>query len=120
MEEDSPPKLYTGSEVAEVIVQPVVILGHGGCGEVYKGVVGPRKDGEQQQWVAVKTFHTTLTTESGSDEDLQALMKEVELAKAHPHVVQVLGYCKQPPALVSEFMAGGDLQKVLDQPEILS
>ena len=57
---------------------------------------------------------------SGSDEDLQALMKEVELAKAHPHVVQVLGYCKQPPALVSEFMAGGDLQRVLDQPEVLA
>ena len=120
MEEDSPPKLYTGSELAEIIVQPEDVLGDGGFGVVRKGVVGPRKDGEQQQWVAVKTFHTTLTTESGSDEDLQALMKEVELAKAHPHVVQVLGYCKQPPALVSEFMAGGDLQKVLDQPEILS
>ena len=93
MEEDSPPKLYTGSEVAEVIVQPVVVLGRGGCGEVYKGVVGPRKDGEQQQWVAVKTFHSTQATENGSDEDLQALMKEVELAKVHPHVVRVLGYC---------------------------
>ena len=55
--------------------------------------------------------------ESGSDEDLRAVMKEVELAKAHPHLVQVLGYCKQPPALVSEFMAGGDLQKVLQSPE---
>ena len=114
MEEDSPPKLYTGSEVAEVIVQPVVVLGRGGCGEVYKGVIGPWKDGEQKQWVAVKTFHTTLTSESGSDEVLQALMKEVELAKVHPHVVRVLGYCEQPAALLSEFMAGGDLQGVLD------
>ena len=114
MEEDSPPKLYTASEVAEVIVQPVVVLGRGGCGEVYKGVVGPRKDGEQQQWVAVKTFLTTQATASGSDEDLQALMKEVELAKVHPHVVHVLGYCKQPPAFLSEFMAGGNLQGVLD------
>ena len=41
-------------------------------------------------------------------------MKEVELAKVHPHVVHVLGYCKRPPALLSEFMAGGDLQGVLD------
>ena len=114
MEEDSPPKLYTGSEVAEVIVQPVVVLGRGGYGEVYKGVVGPRKDGEQKQWVAVKTFHTILTSESGSDEVLRALMKEVELAKVHPHVVRVLGYCEQPAALLSEFMAGGDLQGVLD------
>ena len=114
MEEDSPPKLYTGSEVAGVIVQPLVVLGRGGYGEVYKGVVGPRKDGEQKQWVAVKTFHTTLTSESGSDEVLRALMKEVELAKVHPHVVRVLGYCEQPAALLSEFMAGGDLQGVLD------
>ena len=114
MEEDSPPKLYTGSEVAEVIVQPVVVLGRGGYGEVYKGVVGPRKDGVQNQWVAVKTFHTMLTSESGSDEVLRALMKEVELAKVHPHVVRVLGYCEQPAALLSEFMAGGDLQGVLD------
>ena len=120
MEEDSPPILYTGSEVAEIIVRGGDVLGDGGFGVVRKGVVGPLKDGEQQQWVAVKTFHTTPTTESGSDEDLQALMKEVELAKAHPHVVQVLGYCQQPPALVSEFMAGGDLQRVLDQPKILA
>ena len=114
MEEDSPPNLYTGSELAEIIVQPEDVLGRGGCVVVRKGLVGPRKDGEQKQWVAVKTFHTTLTSESGSDEVLQALMKEVELAKVHPHVVHVLGYCKQPPALVSEFMAGGDLQRVLD------
>ena len=114
MEEDSPPKLYTGSELAEIIVQPEDVLGDGGFGVVRKGVVGPRKDGEQQQWVAVKTFHTTLTSESGSDEVLRALMKEVELAKVHPHVVRVLGYCEQPAALLSEFMAGGDLQGVLD------
>ena len=61
MEEDSPPKLYTGSELAEIIVQPDDFLGRGGCGVVRKGVVGPRKDGEQQQWVAVKTFRTNLT-----------------------------------------------------------
>ena len=48
MEEDSAPTLYTESELAEVIVQPAVVLGRGGCGEVYKGVVGPRKDGEQK------------------------------------------------------------------------
>ena len=47
--EDSPPKLYTGSELAEVIVQPAVVLGRGGCGVVRKGLVGPLKDGEQQQ-----------------------------------------------------------------------
>ena len=114
MEEDSPPKLYTGSELAEVIVQPVVVLGRGGCGVVRKGLVSSWKDGEQKQWVAVKTFHTTLTSESGSDEVLRALMKEVELAKVHPHVVRVLGYCEQPAALLSEFMAGGDLQGVLN------
>ena len=53
---------------------------------------------------------------SGCDEFLQAMMKEVELAKAHPHVVEVLGYCKQPPAVVTEYMAGGDLQGALEQP----
>ena len=93
MEEGSRPKLYTGSELAEIIVQPEDVLGCGGCGVVRKGVVGPPKDGEQKQWVAVKTFHTKQTTESGSDEDLQAMMKELELAKVHPHVVHVLGYC---------------------------
>ena len=93
MEEDSAPTLYTESELAEVIVQPAVVLGRGGCGEVYKGVEGPQKEGKPQQWVAVKKFFTAVTTGSGSDEDLQALMKEVELATVHPHVVQVLGYC---------------------------
>ena len=114
MEEDSPPKLYTGSELAEIIVQPEEVLGLGGFGVVRKGVVGLRKDGEQKQRVAAETYHTTLTSESGSDEVLRALMKEVELAKVHPHVVRVLGYCEQPAALLSEFMAGGDLQGVLD------
>ena len=47
MEEDSPPKLYTGSELAEIIVQSEDVLGDGGFGVVLKGVVGPRKDGEQ-------------------------------------------------------------------------
>ena len=120
MEEDSAPPLYTESELAEIILQPLVVLGRGGCGVVYKGVKGQRKDGTPQQWVAVKKSFTAVTTGSGSDENLQALMKEVELAKAHPNVVQVLGYCLQPAALVSEFMAGGDLQSVLDKPEILS
>ena len=114
MEEDFTPKLYTQFELSDIIVHPENVLGRGGCGVVYKGALDLRKDGQPQQWVAVKKFPNLLTAGSGSDEGLQAMMKEVKLAKAHPHVVEVLGYCKHPPAVVSEYMAGGDLQGALD------
>ena len=41
MEEDSTPKLYTECELAKIIVQPYDVLGRGGCGVVYKGVLVP-------------------------------------------------------------------------------
>ena len=33
---------------------------------------------------------------------------------AHPNLVRILGYCKQPQALVYEWVGGGDLKAMLN------
>ena len=50
-----------------------------------------------------------------NDNELQDLEKEIALAQVHPHIVELLGYCKQPIALVYEFMGGGDLKQLLER-----
>ena len=69
--------------------------------------------GEPQQVVVKKPLPGACT-----DKDAEDLRKEMQFASdhPHPHVVELVGYCEQPMALVCEFMSGGDLQKVLDSP----
>ena len=38
----------------------------------------------------------------------------------HPHILQLLGYCRRPPALVYEFMENGDLESYLKSLELRS
>lgn len=40
--------------------------------------------------------------------------------RGHPNLVRILGYCRQPQALVYEWMAGGDLGALLKSPEKLA
>ena len=47
---------------------------------------------------------------------MDVLQKEMKFAWDHPHqhIVGICGYCEQPPALVYEYMSGGDLQDTLN------
>ena len=62
-------KVYTVSELNELLVQSRQIIGHGGFGEVYKVALG-------QRWAAVKIPRA----EGCQATSIRSMMKEVELA----------------------------------------
>lgn len=45
-----------------------------------------------------------------ADNRLRSLQSEVDNAQRLPYFVRLLGCCLRPPALVFEYMEGGDLQ----------
>ena len=51
---------------------------------------------------------------------LETLGKEMVHRQLHPHILQLLGYCRRPPALVYEFMENGDLESFLKSPDLRS
>ena len=85
-------------------IKLIKVLGHGGFGTVYLATVRGKA-------VAVKVFHN----QQLSAEALEDFCNEVEiLAKIHhPHVINFIGACLEPLMIVTELMAGGDLQKLL-------
>lgn len=85
-------------------IKLIKVLGHGGFGTVYLASVRGKS-------VAVKVFHN----QQLSAEALDDFCNEVEiLAKIHhPHVLNFIGACLEPLMIVTELMAGGDLQKLL-------
>jgi len=78
------------------------LVGAGGCGEVFEGVLG------SGQHVAVKRWRG-----GASQQGLAELMNEVTILSrlAHPHILPVLGFACQPPdlMLVTPYMARGSL-----------
>eukprot|EP00118_Oscarella_pearsei_P024378 m.305361 g.305361 ORF g.305361 m.305361 type:complete len:645 (+) comp40859_c0_seq6:2504-4438(+) len=91
-------------------------LGSGGYGEVYRGRM--KKSGER---VAVKMFCKRTRTRDQSE----LSQKEAKIlfgVKSHPNIVKIIGICDSPqhPALLMEFIDGGDLAALLrsSKPEV--
>ncbi|GJP70798.1 hypothetical protein CLOP_g1700 [Closterium sp. NIES-67] len=82
---------------------PQLLLGEGGCGTVYSGILGGSK-------VAVKVIKT-----ADADRAAKEFQREVELLSQiqHPHIVSLLGCCPARHCIVYEFMACGTLEERL-------
>ncbi|KAK4757246.1 hypothetical protein SAY87_007373 [Trapa incisa] len=92
--------------------RPDMIIGEGGFGIVYKGVVddGVRK-GYRTTKVAIKELNT-----EGFQGDREWLAEVIYLGQlSHPNLVKLIGYCCEDEhrILVYEYMAGGSLEKNL-------
>ncbi|CAI5501784.1 unnamed protein product [Closterium sp. Naga37s-1] len=82
---------------------PQLVLGEGGCGTVFSGMLGGSK-------VAVKVIKTEDATRAAKE-----FQREVELLSQinHPHVLSLLGCCPSHHCIVYEFMASGTLEERL-------
>ena len=45
------------------------------------------------------------------------MMQDGDKVRVHANLVRVVGFCKQPEAVVYEWVGGGDLRAVLDDPD---
>ena len=47
-----------------------------------------------------------------------AMQRDGASLRAHDNLVSVVGFCKQPQAVLYEWVGGGDLQSLLENPEM--
>ncbi|CAN1179574.1 Probable serine/threonine-protein kinase PBL8 [Linum perenne] len=74
------------------------VLGHGGYGTVYYSEV-------ENDPVAIKVV-------KGGRQGIDGMRREIDILNSirpHPNIIQLLGYCTSPAALVYEFVPGGTL-----------
>ena len=96
-------------------------MGRGGFGEVFKGRL-PFEYGKRR--VAVKRCRQQNDVDKlRADTEQELRIARMTLVRnegtapgAHPNLVQLLGYCTQPQALVYEWVGGGDLKSILGDP----
>uniref|UniRef100_A0A0E0C6R3 RING-type E3 ubiquitin transferase n=1 Tax=Oryza meridionalis TaxID=40149 RepID=A0A0E0C6R3_9ORYZ len=75
------------------------MIGHGGCGSVYKGFL-------RHTTVAVKKFNREgITGEKEFDDEVEILGR-----MRHPNLVTLIGVCREAKALVYEFLPNGSLE----------
>ena len=70
-----------------------------------------------------RSRHQNDVNKLGADTEQELRIVRMTLARnegrapgAHPNLVQLLGYCTQPQALVYEWVGGGDLKSILGDP----
>ncbi|KAF7075398.1 hypothetical protein CFC21_080179 [Triticum aestivum] len=95
-------KCFAESEIRRITSNYETIIGNGGFGEVYKGVI---QDG---RIVAVKRFMCNV-------EENFAKELKVHCEINHKNVVRLIGYCAEENALmiVSEYISKGNLSDIL-------
>jgi hypothetical protein len=94
-------KRYTYSEVERMTKNVAHDLGHGSCGDVYRGNL---RDGRQ---VAVKALKNC----KGDDKEFMSEVASISRV-SHVNVVPLMGFCLQGPtrALIYEYMRNGSLE----------
>ncbi|KAI4985651.1 hypothetical protein ZWY2020_018281 [Hordeum vulgare] len=100
-------KCFTEGEIERITSNYKTIIGKGGFGEVYKGVL---QDGRT---VAIKRFMSNI-------EENFAKELKVHCEINHRNVVRLIGYCAEENALmiVSEYISKGNLSNVLHHERI--
>ncbi|CAI5499865.1 unnamed protein product [Closterium sp. Naga37s-1] len=98
-------RVYSYEEIQRATdnFSPQLVLGEGGFGTVFSGLLGGGK-------VAVKVIKT-----EDADRAAKEFQREVELLSQihHPHVLSLLGCCPSHHCIVYEFMASGTLEERL-------
>ncbi|XP_031382563.1 probable serine/threonine-protein kinase PBL17 isoform X2 [Punica granatum] len=103
---------YEEMRLATKHFRPDLIIGEGGFGIVYKGVIDDRvRQGYKTTQVAIKELNP-----EGFQGDREWLAEIIYLGQlSHPNLVKLIGYCCEDEhrILVYEYMAGGSLEKNL-------
>ena len=95
---------FNGEELLELTNNWATLVGKGAQGHVFKGWLSA-----QQRVVAVK-----LLACKDEHQNRKVLRKELAASRQrHTNLVELVGYCSDPPAFVYEYVAGGDLGQVL-------
>ncbi|KAK4798084.1 hypothetical protein SAY86_030410 [Trapa natans] len=103
---------YQEMRLATKHFRPDLIIGEGGFGIVYKGVID---DSVRQGYKTIEVAIKELNPE-GFQGDREWLTEVIYLGQlSHPNLVKLIGYCCEDEhrLLVYEYMAGGSLEKNL-------
>ncbi|KAL6878267.1 hypothetical protein ACP4OV_012437 [Aristida adscensionis] len=95
-------KCFTKGDIERITNMYATIIGRGGFGEVYAGVL------EDQTMVAVKRFTQNVKENFGKE---LIVHREIN----HRNVVRLIGYCEEENAItmVTEYISNGNLSDVL-------
>ena len=109
-------QIYEKAKVQQACIKKNII-GEGAQAKVYKAQLC-----EGGPLLAVKKLPDIEVGRRNNIQNYIVKMLKTEQPKegGHPHLVRCLGYCPDPPALIYEFMDGGDLQKVLNSKKLRS
>ena len=96
-------------------------VGEGGFGVVYKGVMPKEKGGDAVAVKKAKKQNDGGTLSAEFEQELRifqaAMQQDGDSLRVHANLVNVVGFCKQPQAVLYEWVGGGDLQALLEDPE---
>ena len=92
--------------------------GSGGFGVVYKGYLPEEHGGAAVavKWFKVQNNDGELSADAQQEISISRILSGRSAMQGYANLVRLLGYCRQPQALVYEWVDGGDLKALLSSP----